>query len=50
MFFTWRLHGGLPSGREYPSAGNFGEAFLARDRILDSAQTGPLYLREPQIA
>jgi REP element-mobilizing transposase RayT len=50
MFFTWRLNGSLPSGREYPSAANSGEAFLALDRILDNAKTGPLYLRQPQIA
>jgi len=50
MFFTWRLNGSLPSGREYPSAGSSGEAFLALDRILDSAQTGPLHLRGPEMA
>jgi REP element-mobilizing transposase RayT len=50
MFFTWRLNGSLPAGREYPSAGASGEAFLAMDRILDDAQTGPLYMRQPEIA
>jgi putative transposase len=50
MFLTWRLHGSLPKGRTFPSATTSGEAFLAMDRILDQAITGPLYLRQPEIA
>jgi putative transposase len=50
MFLTWRLHGSLPKGRAYPSASSSGKAFLAMDRILDNACTGPLYLRQPEIA
>jgi putative transposase len=36
--------------KAYPSAANSGEAFLAMDRILDNARSGPLYLRQPEIA
>jgi len=50
MFLTWRLHGSLPKGRAYPAAGDSGQAFLAMDRLLDNAQVGPLYLRDPAIA
>lgn len=50
MFLTWRLHGSLPKGRAYPSATTSGQAFLALERILDNAKTGPLYLRQPEIA
>jgi REP element-mobilizing transposase RayT len=50
-FVTWRLSGSLPSERVFHS-GHFtaGRAFLAWDRLLDSARTGPLYLRQPEIA
>jgi hypothetical protein len=50
MFLTWRLHGSLPEGRAYPSAGSSGQAFLAMDRVLDNASTGPLYLRQAEVA
>jgi REP element-mobilizing transposase RayT len=50
MFITWRLHDSLPAGRVFPSATTSGQAFLAMDRILDNARTGPLYLRQPEIA
>jgi hypothetical protein len=46
MFFTWRLNGSLPSGHAYPSAASSGEAFLALDRILDNAQTGPIFANQ----
>src|ERR1019366_8828936 len=49
-FFTWRLHGSLPQSRSFPSAIVSGRAFLARDRVLDTACTGPLFLRMPEIA
>jgi REP element-mobilizing transposase RayT len=49
-FITWRLHGSLPSGRGFPSSMTSGEAFLAMDRLLDNAVSGPLYLRCPEIA
>jgi putative transposase len=50
VFLTWRLYGSLPAGRSFPSATTSGQAFLAMDRILDNARTGPLYLRQPEIA
>ena len=51
VFLTWRLHGSLPQHRPFrggplPS----GQAFAALDRLLDEAQTGPFYLRQPTIA
>jgi REP element-mobilizing transposase RayT len=48
-FLTWRLAGTLPS-RAFPSPTTSGEAFAAMDRLLDDARTGPLYLRQPEIA
>ncbi|HME07654.1 MAG TPA: hypothetical protein VKG25_11405 [Bryobacteraceae bacterium] len=50
VFLTWRLHGSLPHNRCFPEATTHGEAFLAMDRLLDNARTGPLYLRMPEIA
>jgi putative DNA methylase len=51
IFLTWRLHGSLPKNRHFPSATTTsGQVFLAMDRILDNARTGPLYLRQPEIA
>jgi REP element-mobilizing transposase RayT len=50
IFLTWRLHGSLPANRSFPPATTSGQAFLAMDRILDTACTGPLYLRRPEIA
>jgi REP element-mobilizing transposase RayT len=50
VFLTWRLHGSLPAGRSFPPAASSGQAFLALDRLLDHAHTGPLCLRMPQIA
>jgi len=39
----------MPLGRSF-SGITSGKAFLAMDRLLDSAHTGPLYLRNPLIA
>jgi REP element-mobilizing transposase RayT len=50
LFVTWRLHGSLPANRSFPSATTSGQAFVAMDRLLDNARTGPLYLRQPEIA
>jgi REP element-mobilizing transposase RayT len=50
IFLTWRLQGSLPANRSFPSASTSGQAFLAMDRILDNARTGPQYLRLPEIA
>ena len=51
VFLTWRLHGSLPSHRDFPTqALNSGQAFAAMDRLLDEACTGSFYLRQPAIA
>lgn len=50
IFLTWRLYGSLPANRSFPHATSSGQAFLTMDRLLDTAVTGPLYLRQPEIA
>jgi REP element-mobilizing transposase RayT len=50
IFLTWSLHGSLPAGRSFPPGTTSGQAFVAMDRLLDNARTGPLYLRQPEIA
>jgi len=50
IFLTWRLHGSLPVNRSFPPQTTSGEAFLAVDRLLDNACTGPLFLKMPEIA
>jgi putative transposase len=51
LFLTWRLHGSLPRALypppDKPSAG---EAFVWMDRRLDSATSGPMFLRHEPIA
>lgn len=49
LFVTWRLAGSLPHNRSFPSVLTSGQAFLAMDRILDAASTGPRYLCMPEI-
>jgi REP element-mobilizing transposase RayT len=51
FFVTWRLYGSLPnSPKQLLSLMSSGEAFVAMDRQLDRAATGPLWLKEPRIA
>ena len=51
MFVTFRLHGSLPVNRRFPNARlTSGQAFVALDRLLDRAKTGPFFLRQPEIA
>ena len=51
LFVTFRLWGSLPRGRVFPPASiDSGKAFVAMDRLLDMADTGPLFLRMPEIA
>ena len=50
IFITWRLRGSLPANRAFPPPTTSGQAFVAMDRLLDNARTGPLYLRQPEIA
>jgi hypothetical protein len=49
LFLTWRLHGNFP-GSMPPGRLSSGEAFVWLDRRLDSACSGPTYLRRPEIA
>jgi putative transposase len=51
IFITWRLHGSLPQNRSFPpNSLTSGQAFATLDRQLDSARTGPVHLRQPEIA
>jgi REP element-mobilizing transposase RayT len=51
LFLTWHLYGSLPH-KLYPPPGkqNSGKAFVWMDRYLDSARTGPVFLRQEAIA
>jgi REP element-mobilizing transposase RayT len=49
LFLTFRLHGSLPSGREFPRMSS-GKQFVAYDRLLASNRDGPLFLKTPEIA
>ena len=50
LFVTFRLYGSLPAHRVFPPDAQSGKAFVAMDRLLDRAISGPLYLRRPEIA
>jgi REP element-mobilizing transposase RayT len=51
LFVTFRLHGSLPVGREFPKDSlSSGEAFVAMDRLLDTARYGPVYLKRAEVA
>ena len=52
LFVTFRLHGSLPATRVFAPEGltTSGQAFVAMDRLLDTARGGPFYLRQPKIA
>jgi|SRR5579872_122083 len=50
LFVTWRLSGSEPAKREFVVYPTEGHAFLAYDRSLDHGATGPMWLRDPQIA
>jgi hypothetical protein len=51
LFVTFRLYGSLPVGRQFPKDDlTSGEAFVAMDRLLDSAQYGSIYLKRSGIA
>ena len=47
VFLTWRLAGSLPRSRAFSPGIPSGRAFLAMDRLLDNAGTGPLHLSQP---
>ena len=51
LFITWHLQGSLPQGRyPPPNKASSGEAFVWMDRYLDTARTGPMFLRQPAVA
>ncbi len=52
LFVTFRLHGSLPDHRVFPPDRlvSAGKAFAAADRLLDASVSGPLFLRQPEIA
>src|SRR5690349_18374780 len=51
LFVTFRLHGSLPANRVFPPANlTSGQAFVAVDRMLDRARSGPLFLKQPEVA
>jgi putative transposase len=51
LFITFRLHNSLPHHRAFPAANlTSGAAFLAVDRLLDKARSGPTFLKMPAIA
>jgi putative transposase len=51
IFITWHLHGALrPRESQPPGKISSGEAFVLMDRKLDTATTGPLWLRQEAIA
>ncbi len=51
LFVSWHLYGSLPNA-QYPPAGKLsaGKAFVWMDRRLDTARSGPMFLRESEIA
>jgi putative transposase len=51
VFLTWHLKDSLPLHRyPPPCAPSAGKAFLWMDRFLDTARTGPCWLRMPPVA
>jgi REP element-mobilizing transposase RayT len=51
VFLTWILHDSIP-GEQFgcPAAPSSWKAFASVDRFLDEARTGPLYLRQREVA
>jgi REP element-mobilizing transposase RayT len=51
LFVTFRLDGSLPGNRAFPSASlASGQAFVAMDRLLDQARSGPMFLKQAGVA
>ena len=47
LFVTFRLHGSLPPGREFPKESmSSGKAFVYMDRLLDNHRSSPMYLQD----
>jgi putative transposase len=50
LFITWRLHDSLPADfRPSRDVNSSGKAFVTVDRVLDHAQTGPLWLKDSRV-
>lgn len=49
IFLTWRLYGSLPHSK-VSGPTTEGQRFLALDRQLDVATSGPMFLKDPRIA
>jgi putative transposase len=52
IFLTWRLYGSLPSSHHTPPSISVteGQRFVELDRQLDSATSGPMFLKDPRVA
>jgi len=51
LFITWRLYGSLPEQfRLKNTIESSGNTFVRYDRVLDQAQTGPLWLKDSRVA
>jgi putative transposase len=50
LFITWRLHGSLPRTVHILKNQSAGKAFVAMDRELDKAATGPRWLQDERVA
>ncbi len=50
IFLTWRLFGSLPTRARETAPLTQGQRFLLLDRQLDTATTGPMFLKDPAVA
>jgi REP element-mobilizing transposase RayT len=50
LFVTWRLHGSFPGTMEILKGQSAGRQFVAFDRALDRAATGPVWLADERVA
>jgi REP element-mobilizing transposase RayT len=50
LFVTWRLHGSLPASVQALKNESAGRQFVAFDRVLDRAATGPRWLADERAA
>jgi len=50
LFVTWRLYGSLPGSIEILKSQSAGRQFVAFDRELDKAATGPHWLADDDVA
>jgi len=50
LFLTWRLFGSLPAKADSLLYATPGQAFAAQDRVLGRRASGPLWLKDPQVA